>query len=392
MELIYLDHNATTPLHPDVKQTIIDSLDVYGNASSLHPFGFEARTRVEAARKRVLNILNATEGQVIFTSSGSEANNLALKGLVCAGRQCRHTLCNAQNFHYITSQVEHPSVYQTFRCLKHLGADVTYVPVDRYGMVDPDDIRAAIQPNTVLVSVMMGNNEVGTIQPIREIGAITRQEEIAFHVDAVQAVGKLPISVDEMNIDLLSLSGHKLNAPKGIGALYARQAMTLCPLIHGGHQELNLRAGTENTLGIFALGKALEIALTDGQAEAAHSKHLRDTMFRKLSEKLDGIHLNGHPEQRLPGTLNISFDRIDGAAILEMLAMQGIAVSSGSACSSGEESPSHVLTAMGLPPEAARSAIRISFGLGNTDDDVEKAAGLIVQTVSKLRALSPIKG
>jgi len=205
-------------------------------------------------------------------------------------------------------------------------------------------------------------------------------------------VGKLPISVDEMNIDLLSLSGHKLNAPKGIGALYARQAMTLCPLIHGGHQELNLRAGTENTLGIFALGKALEIALTDGQAEAAHSKHLRDTMFRKLSEKLDGIHLNGHPEQRLPGTLNISFDRIDGAAILEMLAMQGIAVSSGSACSSGEESPSHVLTAMGLPPEAARSAIRISFGLGNTDDDVEKAAGLIVQTVSKLRALSPIKG
>lgn len=392
MELIYLDHNATTPLHPDVKQTIIESLDVYGNASSLHPFGFEARNRVESVRKSVLNILKATEGQVIFTSSGSEANNLALKGLVCADQQCRHTLCNTRQFHYITSQVEHPSVYQTFRCLKHLGGEVTYVPVDHYGMVDPDDIRKAIKPNTMLVSVMMGNNEVGTIQPIREIGAITRERGIAFHVDAVQTVGKLPFSVDDMNIDLLSLSGHKLNAPKGIGALYARKTMALCPLIHGGHQELNLRAGTENTLGIFALGKALQIAMEHGEEEAAHARLLRDKMHRRLMDTLDGIHLNGHPEERLPGTLNLSFDRIDGAAILEMLAMQGIAVSSGSACSSGDEAPSHVLTAMGIPQETARSSIRISFGLGNTDAEIDKASTIIIETVEKLRALSPLKG
>ncbi|MBN1297125.1 cysteine desulfurase [bacterium] len=390
MELIYLDHNATTPLHPEVKRTIVDSLDIFGNASSLHPFGIDARRRVEQARKRVLSILNATEGQVIFTSSGSEANNLALKGLICRGEKCRHTVCNVQQFHYITSQIEHPSVHQTFYCLSHMGADVTYLPVDGFGRVNPDDVRRALKPNTVLISIMMGNNEVGTLQPIREIGTIARESDVAFHVDAVQAVGKLPIDVDAMHIDLLSLSGHKLNAPKGIGALYARNSMALCPLIHGGHQELNLRAGTENTLGIFALDKALAIALIDGETEAAESRKLRDLMHNKLTESLTGVHLNGHPTQRLPGTLNLSFDRIDGAAILEMLAMQGIAVSSGSACSSGEESPSHVLMAMGLPPEKARSAIRISFGLGNTEDQVQAAAAILIRTVEKLRTLSPL--
>jgi len=390
MELIYLDHNATTPLHPEVKNTIVESLDIFGNASSLHSYGFESRQRVEQVRSQVLEILKTTEGQVIFTSSGSEANNLALKGLICKETNCKHNACRAENFHYITSEVEHPSVYQTSACLSHLGSDVTYLPVDKYGMVDPEAVRKSIQPNTIMISIMMGNNEVGTIMPTKEIGLVAHEHGIAFHVDAVQAIGKIPIDVNDMKIDLLTLSGHKLNAPKGIGALYARKTMSLCPLIHGGHQELNLRAGTENTLGIFALGTALKICMESGIKKAETIKVLRDRMQKKLMENLDEIHLNGHPDLRLPGTLNISFDRIDGAAILEMLAMQGIAVSSGSACSSGEDKPSHVLTAMGLSPERARSAIRFSFGLGNTVEQVDKAADIVISTVNKLRKLSPL--
>jgi cysteine desulfurase len=390
MRLIYLDHNATTPLRPEVKTTIIDSLDVFGNASSLHPFGYEARRRLEKVRKQVLDIIRASEGQVVFTSSGSEANNLALKGLVCTGRQCRHSVCDSEGFHFITSEVEHPSVYQTAGCLKHMGADVTYLPVDSTGMIDPENLRKAIRPNTVLVSIMIANNEVGTIMPVKELGAIARHHNIPFHVDAVQAIGKIPVDVDEMNIDLLSLSGHKLNAPKGIGALYARQNMHLCPLIHGGHQELNLRAGTENTLGIFALGASLEAAMEHGLSESEVLKTLRDTLHHKICDKLDGVCLNGHPDKRLPGTLNLSFDKVDGAAILEMLAMQGIAVSSGSACSSGSDNPSHVLTAMGLSPENARSSVRISLGYGNTEEEIHIAAESIINTVSKLRALSPL--
>ncbi len=390
MRLIYLDHNATTPLRPEVKKVITDSLDVFGNASSLHPFGYEAKKRLEQVRKQVLDIIHATEGQVVFTSSGSEANNLALKGLVCTGTQCRHTLCESEGFHFITTEVEHPSVYQTASCLKHLGADVTYLPVDSSGMLDPETLEKSIQPNTVLISIMIANNEVGTIMPVKELGLIARKFGIPFHVDAVQAIGKVPVDVDEMNIDLLSLSGHKLNAPKGIGALYARQTMHLCPLIHGGHQELNLRAGTENTLGIFALGASLEAAMNHGPQEMEQIKKLRDQLHQKICEKLDGVHLNGHPEQRLPGTLNLRFDKIDGAAILEMLAMQGIAVSSGSACSSGSDNPSHVLTAMGLTPEKARSSIRISLGYGNTEEEINIAAKSIIDTVNKLRALSPL--
>lgn len=390
MRLIYLDHNATTPLRPEVKQVIIDSLDVFGNASSLHPFGFEARSRVERVRRQVLEILHTSEGQVIFTSSGSEANNLALKGVICTGGLCRHSICQTDSMHFITTAIEHPSVYQTANCLKAQGADVTYLKVDSTGNVDPEDLRRAIRPNTVLVSVMLANNEVGTILPIADLGSIAHEHGIPFHVDAVQAVGKIPVDVDRMHIDLLSLSGHKLNAPKGIGALYARKTMLLCPLIHGGHQELNLRAGTENTLGIFALGKSLEIAMKEGLEEAAHVRALRDQLHNLLLEKLDGVHLNGHPTLRLPGTLNLTFDRIDGAAILEMLAMNGIAVSSGSACSSGEESPSYVLTAMGLSPEKARSAIRMSLGYGNTEQEIREAADIIVQTVNRLRTLSPL--
>ncbi len=390
MRLIYLDHNATTPLKPEVKKTIIDNLDVFGNASSHHAFGYEARKRVEDVRNRIIQIIGATDGHVIFTSSGSEANNLALKGIICTGNPCRHAIGKDTTFHLITSAVEHPSVYFTADCLKNLGATVTYLPVDAYGMVDPASLRQAIQPNTVLISIMMANNETGTIMPIEKLGAIARERGILFHVDAVQALGKIPVNIEEMNIDLLTLSGHKLNAPKGIGALYARQAIGLCPLIHGGHQELNMRAGTENTLGIFALGSSLDSAIKNGAQESNEIQNLRDRLHQRIENSLDGVHLNGHPDKRLPGTLNLRFDKIDGAAIVEMLAMQGIAVSSGSACSSDSEAPSYVLTAMGLTPEQARSSIRISLGYGNTEDDVMTAADVIVQTVKKLRAVSPL--
>lgn len=390
MRLIYLDHNSTTPLKPEVKKTILDNLDVFGNASSLHPFGYEARKRVEEVRQRVFQSIHAREGHVIFTSSGSEANNLALKGIICTGNICRHTIGKATSFHLITSAVEHPSVFLTADCLKNLGSDVTFLPVDSDGMVDPQSLQRAIRPDTLLISIMMANNEVGTIMPAKELGAIAHEHGILFHVDAVQALGKIPVNVEEMNIDLLTLSGHKLNAPKGIGALYAKQTMRLCPMIHGGHQELNLRAGTENTLGIFALGTSLESAMRYGSGEAEKTRKLRDQLHQQLVNSLDGVHLNGHPEKRLPGTLNLRFDKIDGAAVLEMLAMQGVAVSSGSACSSGSEEPSHVLTAMGLPPEQARSSIRISLGYGNTEEDILMAADIIIQTVKKLRSLSPL--
>ena len=391
MELIYLDHNATTPIHPEVKKSIIESLDIFGNASSLHPHGIQARELIENSRELLMKFLGADEGRIIFTSSGSESNNLVLKGLFCEGSSCALSqLRKLVRPHIITSSIEHPSVINTVECLKRAGTDVTFLPVDEFGMVDPEDLISAIKPSTVLVSIMMGNNEVGTVQPVKEIGRICHEREISFHCDAVQTVTKLPINVNELNIDFLSLSGHKINAPKGIGALYIRKEINICPLIHGGHQERNLRAGTENNLGIIALGKAIEIAFDRGENHNLETIALRDLLQQRLFEKLDGVLLNGHPTQRLPGTVNVSFDRIDGAAVLEMLAMLGISASSGSACSSGSGDVSHVLHAMGLKPERIRGAVRFSVGDGNTHEEIEHAADVIANTVTKIRALSPL--
>ncbi len=390
MKLIYLDHNATTPIHPEVKSTVIEALDLFGNASSLHPFGFKAREAIESVRTRLLRFLGATEGRIIFTSGGSESNNLVLKGLVCEGSICPHRLAPQHRPHVITSSVEHDSVLTTISCLNRIGADVTVLNVDGTGMVDPDDVFKAIRPTTVLVSIMMANNEVGTIQPIAAIGRRLRERGIAFHCDAVQTVGKLPVDVDDLNVDYLALSGHKLNAPKGVGALYIRRTMSLCPLIHGGHQEGNLRAGTENNIGIIALGKAIEVAGRDREEDVRRIQALRDRLHDAIVHDLDGVHLNGHEIHRLPGTLNLSFEKVDGAAILEMLAMHGIAASTGSACSSGDDAPSHVLVAMGIAADLARSALRFSLGYGNTDDEIDEAASIIVKTVKQLRALSPL--
>jgi len=311
--------------------------------------------------------------------------------LVCKGAAGTKKFAGRKNPHVITTAVEHPSVLTTASCVDRLGADVTVLPVDKTGMVDPDDISKAIRPNTVLASIMFANNEVGTIQPVEEIGQILKKNDIAFHCDAVQAIGKLPLDVNILNIDYLSLSGHKINAPKGIGALYIRSTTSICPLIHGGHQEKNLRAGTENTLGILALGRAIEIISDpEHRNRTAHILHLRDLLEKLIREETDGVTLNGHLHERLPNTINLSFDRVDGAAVLEMLAMHGIGASTGSACSSGEETPSHVLTAMGVPPERSRSSVRFSLGFGNTEDTIRKAAETINSVIKRLRAMSPL--
>jgi cysteine desulfurase len=390
MRSIYLDHNATTPLHPEVKQCIVESLDLFGNASSAHPFGFEARDKIEAIRSSLLSYLGSDSGHLIFTSGGSESNNLVLKSHIRQQTVCCGGVQGEQAPHVITTAIEHPSILSTLICLRNLGAEITQVAVDKYGLVDPDDIFRAIQPNTILVSVMMANNEVGTIQPIAEIGKKLREKEISFHCDAIQGIGKLPVNVNDLFLDYLSISGHKINAPKGIGALYLGHNFMLCPLIHGGHQESNYRAGTENNLGILALGKAIEIAQRDGAEEFKKIKALRDRFHNAIMSKIDGVHLNGHPEQRLPGTVNLSFDRVDGAGIIEMAGTMGVAAASGSACSSMDEGPSHVLTAMNIAPERARSAVRFSMGYGNTPEDIDEAVERIDKVVSTLRAISPL--
>ena len=390
MKKIYLDHNATTPLHQDVKNSIIDALDVFGNASSMHMHGYLARERIESVRDYLYSYIHCSEGRIIFTSSGSESNNLVLKGLVCEGPLCAIHQSLKTKPHVLTTSIEHPSVLNTLSCVGRNGIEISTIPVDSYGMIAPEDVLRQIKPNTVLVSVMMANNEVGTILPVMEIGIRLKEKGIPFHCDAVQALGKFYINVDDLHVDYLSVSGHKINAPKGIGALYIRRNMTLCPLIHGGHQELNLRAGTENNLGIIAFGKALEVAEKDRASEVERVRALRDRFHQTILASLPGVHLNGHPELRLPGTLNLSFDKIDGAALLEMMAAKGISASSGSACSSGQGSASHVLTAMGLSPERVRSAVRFSFGYGNTEQDIDDAAKIVVDTVKKLRAISPL--
>lgn len=387
--MIYFDHNATTPLHSEVKKEIIDTLNIYGNASSAHPLGFEAREKIETIRENMFQFLGADEGRIIFTSGGSESNNLVLKSYV---RQ--QTICGGKKLngrpHVITTTIEHPSILNTVTCLKNLGADVTKVPVDAFGQVDPDDVMKAVQSNTTLVSVMLANNEVGTIQPIAEIGSRLREKEIAFHCDAIQAIGKVPVSVSELKVDCLSISGHKINATKGIGALFLGKSISLCPLIHGGHQELNLRAGTENNLGIFALGKAIEVIQRSSRQKIDDLQKLRDSLHKQITESIEDVHLNGHPTERLSGTLNLSFDKIEGAALVELAGTKGVAMSSGSACTSFDDKASHVLTAMKMPDQQARSSVRMSLGYGNTQREIDEAVEIIAACVNHLRAISPL--
>ncbi len=383
MRKVYLDHNATTPVHPEVRKAIEPYLDdQFGNPSSIHWAGRDVRKGVEDARQEIASFFGCQPLEVVFTSSGTESDNLAVKGIA-------YRKGNAGK-HIITSQVEHPAVINTCRFLETQGFRVTYVPVNRYGIVEPDSIRDALAGDTILVSVMYANNETGDIMPVPEIGAIAREAGVVMHTDAVQATGKIPIDFGTLPVDLLTFSGHKVNALKGTGGLIVRKGVEIEAMTHGGHQERGRRGGTENVAGIVAMGKSFQILKEGMEEEVAETLRLRDKFEKGLFGRIPELVLNGHPTQRLPNTFNISFRFVEGEAMLLNLDMMGIACSSGSACTSGSLEASPILLAMGADPTDAQGALRFSLGRGNTDEDIDYAVDAIETVVNKLRALSPL--
>ena len=378
---VYVDYAATTPMHADVVQAMIPYMSgMFGNPSSGHSFGQEARAAVEDARVQVASLLGAAVDEVVFTSGGTESDNLAVKGIAYANRD--------RGNHIITTLVEHLAVLEPCRFLQTQGFDVTYLPVDKYGLVDPKTIEKAITKTTILISVMYANNEVGTIEPIIEIGKIAKSKCVYFHTDAVQAAGHVPLNVDELNVDLLSVSAHKLSGPKGVGALYVRGSTKITSFLHGGEQEHALRASTENVTGIVGLGKAAEIASGEIATEPKRIAKLRDRLIKELFDRIDHVRLNGHPKQRLPNNINVSFDFVEGPKVASHLDMAGVAVSTASACQTGHKGPSHVLTAMGYAEEEARNSIRFSLGRESTADDIDYVMEVLPPIIKKLRKAS----
>lgn len=383
MRRIYLDHAATTPVHPEVAEAMRRCLvDVWGNPSSIHAQGREARLAVEAARERVAALIGARPREIVFTSGGTEADNLAILG---AARRRRE-----KGDHVITSAVEHHAVLHACEALREEGFRVTVLPVDGDGLVDPEDLRRALDERTVLVSVMLANNEVGTIQPVRELAALARERGVPFHTDAVQAAGQIPVDVDDLGVDLLSLSGHKIYGPKGVGALFVRRGMRLDPLVYGGGQERRLRPGTENVPGIVGLGKAAELARQELPERARHAAALARRLREGVLERVPATVLNGHPTRRLPNNVNVSILGVQAESVLLNLDLRGVAASSGSACAAGSLETSHVLRAMGVPAERAEGALRLTLGRGNTEDDVDAVLEILPPLVEKLRGLSPL--
>jgi len=380
MQRVYLDNNASTPVLPEVLAAMQPFyLEQFGNASSIHHFGQHARAAVEKARASVAALLNARPAEVVFVSGGTEADNMALFGLARKGD------------HIITSAIEHHAVLNTAKRLEQMGCELTIVPVNGRGELDPDDIRKALRPNTRLVSVMMANNETGVVQPVEEIGRLAREADIFFHTDAVQAAGKIPIDVEKIGSDVLSISGHKIHAPQGTGALYIRKGTLLQPLIYGGSHERQRRAGTENLPGIVGLGKAAEIAkewlASNGPAEMSA---MRDRLQQSVLKAVESAGINGLGGTRVPNTTNFWFDYVEGEALVIALDLKGLAVSSGAACSSGAIEPSHVLLAMGLSQQRARSSVRVSMGKQTSREDVDFAIRVIPETVARLREISPL--
>ena len=379
---IYLDYNSTTPVDPRVLAAMLPYLaENFGNANSIHSSGQRARAAVDAARQAVAELLGAKAAEIVFTCGGTEADNLAIFGIV--------NPCDQPRKHVVTTAIEHHAVLNTAQALEKQGVDVTYVPVSREGIVDPEDLREAIRPETVLLSVMLANNEIGTIQPIEEIGRIAAEEDVYFHCDAVQAAGKMAIDVRKLGVDLLSISGHKLYAPKGVGALFVKAGTELGPMFFGGHHERDRRPGTENVPGIVGLGKAAQLAMENLDADAARLAALRDR-FENALLTLPGVRVNGSVRQRAPNTSNLSFDAAGGEALVIALDLQGVMCSSGAACSSGAVEPSHVLTAIGLTPDQARSSLRFSLGRPTTEQEIDEAIRIIPPVVERLRALSPL--
>ncbi len=380
MRRVYLDNNATTPVLPEVFEAMKPFyLERFGNASSIHHYGQHARAAVEKARASVAALLNCRPAEVVFTSGGTEGDNTAIFGLVSKGD------------HIITSTIEHSAVLNTCKRVEQMGCEVTYVPVNSRSEVDPDDVRKALRPDTRLISIMMANNETGVIQPVEEIGKIAREADVFFHTDAVQAAGKIPIDVEKIGCDVLSISGHKIHAPQGTGAMYIRKGTLIQPLIYGGSHERQRRAGTENLPGIVGLGKAAELAMewlkSGGPAEMAA---MRDRLQNEVLAAVEAAGVNGLGAPRVPNTTNLWFDYIEGEALVIALDLKGLAVSSGAACSSGAIEPSHVLLAMGLSHERARASVRISLGKQTTREDIDFAIQVTPETVGKLRELSPL--
>jgi cysteine desulfurase len=377
---VYLDNNATTPLDPDVADKMCWFLrEHFGNPSSIYPIGRAVKDIINQARENVARALGAQRSEVFFTASGTEADNWALRGVLDA---------HPEKSEIITSTIEHPAVLQQAKYYEKKGIKVSYVPVDSFGIIDLDFLRAAITPQTALISIMHANNEIGTIQPIEAVVSIAREHGVLVHSDAVQSFGKTDLDVVRIGVDLLSVSGHKIYGPKGVGALYVRKGVDICPLIHGGHQERGIRAGTENTIGIVGFGEAARILIERGKKDRERIEKLTDSLKKGIEEKIPKVRFNGHPEKRVKNTLNAAFPGLEAEAILLALATKGISVSTGSACSSESEEVSPVLLSIGLRPEIARSCVRMSLGRFNTEEDVQAVLRELPDIISKLRQIS----
>jgi len=381
--IIYMDHSATTYTKKDVVDVMLPYFtNHFGNPSSIYSIARESKQAIGSARSKVAKALGAQPDEIYFTSGGSESDNWAIKGVAYANRK--------RGNHIITTKIEHHAVIHTCQFLEKEGFAVTYLPVDRYGLVDPSDLEKAITEKTILISIMYANNEIGTIEPIQELAAIAQKHKVYFHTDAVQAIGNVSIDVKSQNIDLLSLSAHKFYGPKGVGALYIRNGIRIENLIHGGGQERKKRAGTENIAGIVGCGKAIELATADISGHNARIQVMRDRLLRGILEKIPHARLNGHPTKRLPGNLNVSFEFIEGESMLLWLDDEGICASTGSACTSGSLEPSHVLLATGLPVEISHGSLRLTLGDVNTEADIDVVLEVLPKVVSKLRDMSPL--
>ncbi|NIR50978.1 cysteine desulfurase NifS [candidate division KSB1 bacterium] len=377
---IYLDHSATTPVDPQVVEAMLPYFtQTFGNASSIHSFGQDAKVAMEDARRHIADLIGAEPAEIVFTSGGTEADNWAIKGAAY--------FFENRKKHVVTSRVEHHAVLYACKYLEKRGFDVTYLPPDKYGMVAPERVAEAIRDDTFLVSIMHANNEIGTINPIREIGEIVHDRDVLFHADAVQSVGKIPVSVKDMNVDLLSLSGHKIYGPKGIGALYIRSGVKVEKFLHGGRHERDRRAGTENVAAAVGLGKAAEICRSRMEEDMQTLRKLSEEMRGKLERNVSGLHLNGHQSRRIPGIVNFSFEGVQSDSLMLSLDLKGIAVSNGSACTSGTVEPSHVLRALGLPHNLANSAIRFSLGRENTSEEIDYTVVALKEILERLRGL-----
>jgi len=383
LKRIYLDHAATTPVHPEVREAVLPFMGEYfGNPSSVHSFGREVKKAIEEAREKVASLVGAKPEEIIFTSGATESDNWAIFGIAKANEK--------KGNHIITSNIEHHAVGDACEMLEKMGFEVTYLPVDENGLLHPEQVEAAITEKTILVTIMHGNNEIGTIQPIKEIGEIVKAKGVYFHTDAVQTTGQIPVNVNELKVDLMSISAHKMYGLKGVGALYVRKGTKLGKFIYGGAQERRKRSGTENIVGIISLGKAAEIAQRELEQRMAHNTKLRDKLINGILEKIPHVRLNGDREKRLPNNVNMSFQYVEGESLLLNLDLKGIAASSGSACTSGSLDPSHVLLAIGLSHEIAHGSLRMTVGSDNTEADIDYVLEVLPEIMDRLRAMSPL--